>query len=131
MPLPSVSVEPMQSAQALHMIWQKNVQKADVHAAFQRIQDELQSRNAPLYVIVDITSQPNFPMFETLNAAMSGPYRNTLLKEWLVVGTNRVAQTIERVLAGSMGRDNVRWFTSEAEALAYLERVTQMDSCTG
>ena len=123
----TVHVEPVEGHNALSMIWQENVTKADVKAAFKAIEARLQTTESPLFVIVDITANPNFPLLETINAALFGPYRHPRLKEWLIIGANRSAQMIERVLAGSVVRKNVRWFTNADEALVYLNE-TQNES---
>ena len=124
----TISVDSINNPHALRMVWHQDVQKSDVTWAFQQIETRLRNTDQPLYVIVDITAKPNFPLAATINAAMFGPYRNPQLKEWLIVGTNTMAKSIERVLAGSMGRKNVRWFETEDAALAYLEIATQNDT---
>ena len=121
----TVFVDAINNLPALRMVWRKDVLKSDVTSAFQQIETKLQNTDQPLFVIVDITAKPNFPLAATINAAMFGPYRNPQLKEWLIVGTNTMAKSIERVLAGSIGRKNVRWFETEDAALAYLENATQ------
>ena len=93
---------------------------ADVTDAFKDINHLLNISSEPLFVIVDIRSNPNFPLSATLNGALFGPYRNPVLREWLIIGSNPLAHMIERILSEVTGRKNVRWFTTDADANAYV-----------
>jgi hypothetical protein len=115
----TVSVEPIEGYPALKMIWQHDVIEADVAPAFAKISAALDATNRPLYVVVDLLSSPRFPIMTTVQEALA-PYRDPMLKEWLVVGSNWMAKAIESTLARITRHKNVRWFKTEAEALAYL-----------
>ena len=125
---PTISVETIENYNAIRMVWARHVNGPDVHSAFAQVQAILNASDQQMYVVVDILNQPQFPLGDTLQAAMYGPYRNPNLKEWLIVGTNQFAKMIERVLAATTGRHNVRWFDTEAEALDYLIQTTGMIS---
>ena len=104
------------------MIWQHDIIEADVAPAFQKISTALDATKRPLYVIVDLLSNPRFPIMTTVQEALP-PYRDPMLKEWLIVGSNWMAKAIESTLARITRHNNVRWFKTEAEALAYLMAV--------
>jgi hypothetical protein len=121
-PIATVSVEPIENYPALKMTWQHTVLDADVVTAFQKIMTALDATNRPLYVVVDLLSNPRFPMMVTVQEALPC-YRDPMLKEWLVVGSNWMAKAIEGTLARITRHKNVRWFTTEADAIAYLNSV--------
>ena len=92
----------------------------DVNRAFKEIDDILYHSPDPVYVVIDLRTGPRIPLVATLQAASFGPYRNLHLKEWLMIGSTPVAQTIVRILTATTSRDNVRWFANEDEVSAYL-----------
>jgi hypothetical protein len=83
--------------------------------------DLLSASAVPLRVVVDVSSNPRFPLSETISGAFWGPFRNQMLTEWLVIGASGMAHTIGRTLIGLSRRDNIRWFETMNEALAYLD----------
>lgn len=119
---PSVYIEPLENYPALLMYWQRAVAKEDVSRAFQTIHTSLDASEQSLYIVVDITESPRFPMLETISSAMRGVYGHPKLILWLVVGSNTMAETIERVLSHSTGKKKVEWFASQAAALSFIER---------
>jgi hypothetical protein len=106
----------------IKMTWEQRVTETDVNEAFQKINELLNQSAKPQYVLVDITIKPDFPVMTTVQSALAGPYNNKRLIEWLFVGTNRLARTIEQILGGLTNRRNVRWFTTEADALDYATK---------
>ena len=118
----TVRVEPIESYPALKMVWEHIILEADVAPAFQKIMTALDATNRPLYVIVDLLSNPRFPMMVTVQEALPC-YRDPMLKEWLIVGSNWMAKAIEGTLARITRHKNVRWFSTEADAIAYLNSV--------
>jgi hypothetical protein len=119
---PTVIIEHQEHTDIIHMTWRRRVMSADVYTAFTTINDILEASDHPLYVIVDIRSNPNFPLTATIDGALSGPYRNPKLKEWLILGSNPVARIVERTLRTMAQRRNVVWFSTEAEIEAYLAK---------
>jgi hypothetical protein len=117
----TVSVEQLTDT-VIKMTWEQRVTEKDVNEAFQKINELLNQSTKPSFVIVDITAKPDFPVMTTVHSALAGPYNNKLLREWLIVGTNRLARTIEQILGGLTNRRNVRWFTIEADALDYAAK---------
>lgn len=91
----TVSVESINDYPAVRMTWARIVNEQDVRAAFQQITQLLDESDSPLYVLVDITVNPNFPLITTIIGALQGPHNSPKLAEWLVVGK-------------SLGTDN-RW----------------------
>lgn len=118
----TVSVQPIEGRPALKMTWQHTVLEADVASAFKQIMKTLDATNRPVYVMVDLLSNPRFPMMVTVQEALPC-YRDPMLKEWLIIGSNWMAKAIEGTLARITRHKNVRWFNTEAEALAYLDSV--------
>jgi len=117
---PTVRIAQFGDTAALLMTWAHRVDSRDVHAAFKEIDRRLNESGAANYVVVDLRENPNFPLGATVQAAAFGPYRNPLLEEWLIIGSNPVARTISRILSATTRRSNVRWFDSEAEVHDYL-----------
>ncbi len=116
----TVSVEPIPDCDVLRMTWQHKVNALDVTRAFAAIMEVLNHTDHPTYIVVDIRSNPSFPLIETAISAVD-TQRHPMLAQWLVVGTNWMAHTIERVLVNMSGETKVVWFATEAEAQAYLE----------
>jgi len=104
------------------MAWAKVVTHLDVKEAFKEVDAILNKAEQEMFVVVDISTNPNFPITATVTGALFGPYRNPKLREWLIVGSNAMAHSIERTLANITGRSNVRWFTTQAEAYVYVEQ---------
>lgn len=121
----TVTVEPLSAENVLRMTWQKWVTEEDVYAAFKIITTALVESQNDLFVIVDLRNNPNFPLNATVTGALYGPYRNPRLKEWLIIGSNSTARLIARLLNSISRRDNIHWFNSEDEALAYLATLQQ------
>ncbi|MBN1964160.1 MAG: hypothetical protein JW910_05915 [Anaerolineae bacterium] len=119
---PTVHVEPIPGCPALKMTWQQHVRDEDVKTAFEDIIAALEAREAPLFVIVDLLSNPRFPLRTTVQEASSA-YRDRRLAAWLIVGSNWMARMVEGSLSRLTGRHNVYWYESEAEALAALEEM--------
>jgi len=114
----SVHVEVL-NTQVIKMTWQHRVNEIDVGRAFDKINQLLNENDGPRFVLVDISAKPQFPLMTTVHSAVAGPYRNPRLREWLIVGSNRLAHMVEKTLASVTNRRNVVWFNTEADALAY------------
>ncbi|MCA9905871.1 MAG: hypothetical protein KC547_18575 [Anaerolineae bacterium] len=114
-----IRVEWLNEPQCIRMIWGHNVNERDVKSAFAQIQALLDEVSEPRCVLVDLSSEPNMPLGATVQNALWGPYRHPRLRTWLIIESrpNRVAHVAEKFLSGATGRQNVLWFTSEAEAL--------------
>ncbi len=123
--MPTVDVQPLPNYPALKMTWQQQVAPADVVAAFQAITTALNASDQPMFVIVDLLSNPQFPLVTTIHEALT-PYRHPHLQEWLVVGSNWMAQAVEGALSKITKQKNVRWFSSEADAVDYLQTAIQI-----
>lgn len=118
----TVRVEYLAHSALIKMSWEHRVNSDDVYTGFKSITAILEKSETPLYVMVDLLSNPNFPLSATVNGAMFGPYRNPKLIAWLIVGSSHAGRMIERVLSSVTQRSNVEWFASEADALAYVEQ---------
>lgn len=118
---PTVYVEAMPQHAAWRMVWEHTVDERDVKRAFQRIEDILHAADTPVFIVVDITRNPRFPLRQTVTSAVAA-YRHPLLEKWLVVGKSMLGETIERLLASITQERKVAWFDTEAQALAHIER---------
>ena len=121
--MPSVDVVTLPGYPALKMIWQKQINKTDMKPAFHQITEALRRSRSPMYVVVDLRQDPQLPIAETMMEALRGPFRHPQLAEWLVFGANRSARTIGAILIRASKRNNIRWFDTEDEVLAYLNAV--------
>jgi hypothetical protein len=119
--LPTVHISQYETLPALKMTWETHVSSSDVSKAFLQITDALEEASTELYVIVDWLKNPKFPLSETINGALFGPYRHPKLRGWLILGGNSTARFITRTLINVTGRDEIYWFKNEAEALRYLQ----------
>ncbi|MCU0465554.1 MAG: hypothetical protein MUF38_13420 [Anaerolineae bacterium] len=120
--LPSVSLTSIEDRpQALLMRWERDVRPGDTREAFRQLLQRLNQTATPLYVVVDIQSQPRFNLSETVGAALMGPFSHDKLAEWLVVGSTPVARTISSTLSAFTNRKNIRWFNAYDDVWAYLD----------
>lgn len=125
--LVTVGVEPFAGVDGtLLMTWQAKIDPQDVKTAFGVIDRVLASADGPVYVVVDLLLNPQFPLSDTMFSALSS-YSHPLLAEWLIVGGSRGARAIESFLSRVTGRHNVLWFDSMEEALAHRAQVDQAD----
>jgi hypothetical protein len=120
----TVYAEPVEDYNALVMLWEHDIRTEDVQPAFDTITQHLNAADAPMYVLVDLLKDPQFPLLETISGALWGPFRNPMLKEWLVIGSNNLAHVIARMLMNATRRNNIRWFKSYDEAKAYMQKIT-------
>src|SRR5215207_2483046 len=100
---PTVTVEQFDDLNAIKMTWQRWVDDYDVSAALQTIDALLEAAEQPLYVVVDISSDPNVPLRQMLNEVIGERQGSNKLQEWLVIGTNPAGRIIERNLAKVTG----------------------------
>jgi hypothetical protein len=119
----NITFENFQQYPALKMTWRNEIKDADVIYSFGEIINALATTDQPIFMIVDLTANPTYPLLTTVHEALPA-YRNDMVREWLVIGNNWMARTIEGTLAKMTGRKNVRWFRSEADVLAYLNKVS-------
>ncbi len=117
----TVSVERIEGYNALRMTWQRQVTETDVRDAFRKITDALENADEPTYMVVDLLSNPEFPMRVTVVEALPA-YRHPMLRQWLIVGSNRLAHMVETVLSGATRRKNVLWVSSEEEAVNHTSQ---------
>jgi len=117
-----------QTSDVIQMVWSHKVNDQDVRNSFKLVNQLLEAANHPIFVAVDISADPNFPIAATLTGALFGPYRNPNLREWLIIGSNSAARFIERTLSGATGRVIVRWFESRAEVDVYVEQAIALKS---
>ncbi len=123
---PTVRVEPVDgSLNAYRLIWEERVHEADVPAAFHALTAILDKAAAPVHVLVDLSRNPNIPLAATTQETLSGPFRHPRMGEWLVVGTNWRAKMVADVITKVGLRTNIHWFDAEADALAFLERLSR------
>ena len=115
-----VTTTPIEGQPALLMKWPRSVDKESIRTAFRGIMDVLDATGEPIYVIVDLRDDPDFPMTETIQSAYWGPFRHHRLAEWLVVSTNVLGRMIGHTLATITRRNNIKWFDTMDEAMAYL-----------
>ena len=117
---PTVSIKPFEELCAVKMIWQHDVKASDVRTAFKDISRQQPCPDEPYYVLVDIRSDPQFPLAETIVSALAGPFRDPQLVEWVIIGSNQTAKLIEHMLTRIAKRANVVWFDTPDEAEDYV-----------
>ena len=107
----------------LKMTWGEYPQESDISTAFDFINDHLKNTDHPIYIVVDLSSDPQIPLSTTIREVMSGPFRHRNLKKWLVIGINRRAQVVARVMDTISRESTILWFDTETEALTRLNEL--------
>jgi hypothetical protein len=118
-----VIVTPLEGQPTLVMRWPRVIARDSIKTAFHEIVQALDESNVPLYIIVDLQANPDFPMTDTIQGAYFGPYRHPNLAEWLVVGTNILGRMIGNTLSSITRRHNIKWFDTMEEALGHLDEL--------
>jgi hypothetical protein len=124
---PTVRVESI-SPTIIKMSWDKIVRVPDVDQAYREINRLLNLAPRPIFVLVDISCNPQFPVGATIKGALLGPHQNPKLQAWLVVGTSVIGHMIDHILTKVTRRKIVVWFNTETEALGYAAEVIPTDS---
>lgn len=116
---PTVRIERGDAPNILRMVWDHEVFESDIKSAFQKLFDLLDDATQPQSIIVDLTSDPQFPLIETMMSALPS-YRHARVSAWLVVGSNTFARYIAQFLGTAVKRANVHWFDNETEVVDFL-----------
>lgn len=116
-PLP-VTVNWLDSSDALLMKWPHIIDKGSITRAFRTILAALAEAGDPIPVIVDLTANPQFLMTETITGAYQS-FDHPRLGAWLVVGANARAKMIGQALVTMTQRNNIHWFDTMEEMEAY------------
>jgi hypothetical protein len=111
---------------ALLMQWEATTNRSDITAAYSEIQRVLEQATSPMYVIVDLTQNPQMPMRETLTGALFGPYGHPMLAQWLVVGKHNIGLMVARLLERTTGKKQVTWFNTIDAALEFVTQQQQV-----
>jgi hypothetical protein len=119
----NVTFENINEYSALKITWRNSLKDAEVIQSFGEINNALAKADQPIFIVFDLTASPTYPLLTTVHEALPA-YRNEMLKEWLLIGNNWMARTIEGTLAKMTGKKNVRWFKTEADVLAYMSKVS-------
>ena len=120
-----ITVDMLEDRRAIRMVWPHSVASGAVRDAFASVTQLLKQSDSPVYVLVDIRSEPNFPVVETAVHALAGPQRHANLAGWLVVGSSPAARKIEGMLTQVTGKQTVQWFDTEEEALEAALELTK------
>ena len=124
---PTVVVEVFKECDnTLLMKWQHDIKPSDVRLAFETISDALRTTSSPIYVVVDLTQNPRFPLSETMFSALDC-YHHPNLEAWLILGGGKAARAIEGFLSSMTGKQNVYWFETMADVLKRLQQETNAE----
>lgn len=116
----TVVVHSEQDDRILRMTWARAVSHDDITTAFKTLKAYLDHAPEPVFVIVDLTSKPMFPMLHTSFQALPA-FVHKNLKCWLVVGESSLGRVIEQTLVRVSRRtDCVLWFHNMRDASAYV-----------
>jgi hypothetical protein len=119
-----VTVSWISGQPALLMTWPRVIERESIKEAFRTIVTALDDTDVPLYIVVDLHANPDFPMTETIQGAYFGPFRHPYLAEWLVVNTNILGRMIGNTLSSITRRHNIKWFDTTEEAMEHLQNVS-------
>jgi len=117
---PTITVEPINGYDILQMTWGPQVEEHDIAVAFRTIASFLKQSTQRIDVIVDISSNPHFPMQTVISETLGGPFNHPQMGMWVVVGVSRAAHIVANVLSRLGSRDRVFRFATQQEALSYL-----------
>ncbi|GEM_PF-4354753 len=116
----TVTVKNIDNLPAIKLTCQDDASGTEMRAALDTIYAMLgTARQTPVYVVVDITHSTRLPLLQTLQKALDSCLHQNM-GQWLIVGDSPMAETLAQTLSGIMGRQGVRRFSSEPEALRYL-----------
>ncbi len=122
----TVWLEPVSGYDTVYkMVWTASPSREDTSAVFEVIVDVLDSAPAPVYIIVELLSNPHFPLKQTLSGAMQAHSHHKMGK-WLVIGSNRIAKLIGNVLT-TFNNTDIEWFKTEQQVIQYLETLFAKD----
>lgn len=120
MPGSTVIVTEDHENHVLIMTWARNVRHEDISAAFEFLLAQLDAAPYPLYVIVDLSSRPAFPVLQTIYRALPA-FVHPKLARWLVVGESSLGRIIEDTLVRLSGVQNhVLWFGTMTDVHSHL-----------
>lgn len=117
---PTITVEPIAGCNILKMTWGAEIDEHDIAVAFRAVASELRKAQQPIHVIVDISSNPRFPMQTVISETLGGLFNQPQMGTWVVVGVSRAAHIVTNVLNRLGHRDKVFRFATEEEALSHL-----------
>lgn len=117
---PTITITTLPDHNALKMTWAEHIERSDVARAFDEVLAVLEIADAPVHILVDITHNLTCPVVTTVLSARP-IFQHSQLGAWLMVGENTSARQVMGLLTTMTARNNVHWFPSEADALAYLE----------
>ncbi|MBK9122011.1 MAG: STAS/SEC14 domain-containing protein [Chloroflexi bacterium] len=124
----TVTATMMEGLPAAELWWAAAVKREDVIPAFKVLLDLLNQTPQPLCILVDLRERPTFPLTDTLRGALDGVFQHHKLDKWLVVGSTPLAQTIGRTLSAITRRNNILWFKTYDEAIAFLRQHETQDA---
>ncbi len=115
-----VRVTSLDAHNNLLMSWPTYIEKGSIQPAFRTIKDYLERALLPIYILVDLQKDPQFPMSDTILGAFQA-FGHPKLAEWIVFGANPRAKMIGQALVTMTQRNNILWFDTQEEALSYLD----------
>jgi len=117
----AITIEPLENHAAHIVRWGGDANDIVVLNAFKKVARILDRAPRPTTIILDLTDEPHCPLLTILNAVLLGPYYHHHLDEWLVIGDNRIARTIGRILSRNRRKQATFWFNSEVDVIAYMD----------
>jgi hypothetical protein len=105
---------------AIKLVWNSAVTEQGVREGFNRVQAQLTESESPQYIIMDISTNPQFPLKETTAAALFGPYRHPMLLEWLIIGDSEQWHFVEHMLHRATNERKMRWFDTLEAVETYI-----------
>lgn len=128
---PSVRIEPLLGYPALLMIFEHQVVREDLEAAFKAVQDALEGADRKLYLVLDLTKNPQLDVLEVVTVAVP-VFRHPRSAKWLIIGQSGLGHVIESKLVTLSRRQSaIMWFETEDEAFEYLRVIDEISSRRG
>lgn len=123
--LPSVRVEPLLGYPALLMVFEHQIVEDELAAAFQSVLATMEAADRKLFLVLDLTKNPQLDVLEVVTAA-TPVFRHARSAKWLIIGQSGLGHVIESKLITLARRPrSVIWFDTEEEAFDYLRIIDE------
>lgn len=124
-------VEPLLGYPALLMLFEHQIVEDELAAAFQSVLETMEAADRKLYLVLDLTSNPQLDVLEVVTAA-TPVFRHPRSAKWLIIGQSGLGHVIESKLITLTRRQGaVIWFETEDEAFDYLRIVDETSGRRG
>lgn len=117
----SIQLSTLDTFGNLLMTWPHQPDKEQIVKAFSSIRTFLEISHRRMYIVVDLSTNPQFNMSVTIQNAMK-VHTHAHFGGWLVVGANARAHLIGQALTTMTQSQTIFWFDTVSEATVFLRQ---------